>query len=183
MRKFRAKKKAGGEAVDGYFCYAPFIKSVDELTDQEKESGIPLVLTAGTALGGDGEAVDGFLMVVREAVQITDPEAVLEVVTPPNKATATASGSLPVFVEIVPGSARESTGFTDKNGQEIFVGDKIRYTASLQTFEEYEVVFSKGKYTTSPAWPWGCNFSPFESSRCLLVEDVAETTTEEGVNE
>ena len=171
MRKVRAKKKAGGESVDGYFCYAPFIKPVDELTDEEKEQGIPLVLTSGTALGGGGETLEGYLMVVREAVQVIDPEAVLEVVTPPNKATATASGTLPIFVEIVSGSARESTGFTDKNGQEIFVGDKIRYTASLQTFEEYEVVFSKGKYTTSPAWPWGCNFSPFESSRCQLVAE------------
>ena len=49
MRKVRAKKKAGGESVDGYFCYAPFIKSVDELTDEEKEQGIPRVLTSGTA--------------------------------------------------------------------------------------------------------------------------------------
>lgn len=171
MRKVRAKKKAGGEYIDGYFCYAPFIKPVDELTDEEKEQGIPLVLTSGTALGGGGETVEGFLMVIREAVQVIDPEAVLEVVTPPNKATATASGALPVFVEIVPGSARESTGFTDRSGKEICVGDKIRYTATLQTFEEYEVVFSKGRYTTSPAWPWGCNFSPFESSRCQLVAE------------
>lgn len=179
MRKVRAKKKAGGEYIDGYFCYAPFIKSVDDLTEEEQEQGVHLKLTGtystGTSLGTitseDGEYLDGYLMVVREAVQIIDPEAVLEVVTPPNKATATASGSLPVFVEIVPGSARESTGFTDKNGQEIFVGDKIRYAASLQTFEEYEVVFSKGKFTTSPAWPWGCNFSPFESSRCQLVAE------------
>ena len=171
MRKVRAKKKAGGEYIDGYFCYAPFIKSVDELTDEEKEQGIPLVLTSGTALGGGGETVEGFLMVIREAVQVIDPEAVLEVVTPPNKATATASGSLPVFVEIVPGSARESTGFVDKNGQEIFLGDKIRYSATIESSEEYEVVFNRGRFTTSPAWPWGCNFSPFDPSRCQLVAE------------
>lgn len=171
MRKVRAKKKAGGEAVDGYFCLAPFIKPVDELTDEEKEQGIPLVLTSGTSLGGGGETLEGYLMVVREAVQVIDPEAVLEVVAPPNKATATASGPLPVFVEIEPDSARESTGFLDKNGQEIFLGDKIRYSSTIESSEEYEVVFTRGRFTTSPAWPWGCNFSPFDPSRCQLVAE------------
>ena len=77
MRKVRAKKKAGGETVDGYFCLAPFIKPVDELTDEEKEQGIPLVLTSGTALGGDGETVEG---TVRYVPSVTDSKNSLYIV-------------------------------------------------------------------------------------------------------
>lgn len=186
MGKVKAIKKAGGGIIEGYYCQAPFHKMAEDLTEAEIESAVPIQNWVGTLPGEGGSEIDGEFIIVREAVQVIEDDVTIEAVSFSTAAPAKAVGTLPKFVEIVPGSQKECTGFKDKNGTDIYLGDKIKYQAGIGDFEEYEVVFNSGRYTTNPAWPWGCNFSPFANGRCEVIKaQNTDNTTEEttGSNE
>lgn len=160
----RAIRADNGQSIEGCFCYHEFVKPVTSLTEEEKATGTPIPVPT---TGIEGESTEpSEYVVVREAVQTLETKEIL--VTSGGEQVA-VSAEVAVFTEIVTGSAKAYTGFVDKNNIKIFEGDKIRYQAGKSSFENYTVVFKNGEFTVSPAWLWGCNFTPFEQRKVEVV--------------
>ena len=154
-----------GQPIEGCFCYHEFVKPATSLTDEEKAQGTPIPLPAPE--DGSQESLEPVeYVVIREAVQTLKNG---EITVTSGGEVVTVTTKVAVFTEIVTGSAKAYTGFTDKNDTKIFEGDKIRYQAGISSFETYTVVFSNGEFTVSPQWLWGCVHSPFEKRKCEVI--------------
>ena len=163
--KVKATALSGGE-IKGHFCMHEFIKNVSSLTADEMAAGTPIPppVVEGGDTGATVEPTE--YIVLREAVQTTG-KGTMTVNNGTEDVELTVSKA--VFTEIVQGSAKMFTGFVDKNGVEIYEGDKIRHQNSPTGYEDFTVVFKEGKFTVAPEWLWGCNFSPFETRKVQVI--------------
>ena len=169
MEQLVRAKTLDGQSIEGCFCRHEFVKAATSLTEAEKAGGTPIPppVTSSSSESGSGQTEPTEYVVIREAVQTLSTKEIT--VKSSDGREVKLNATVAVFTEIVQGSAKAFTGFTDKDGKKIFEGDKIRYQASISSFETYTVVFTEGKFTVSPAWLWGCNFTPFDKRKCTVI--------------